>query len=58
MLMLASVLMFGSPQYIKEYCEDSVRVAPKFCKPHGCCVDKCPCVKKCLCDCACKRKKK
>ena len=31
---------------------------PKFCKPHGCCVDKCPCVKKCLCDCACKRKKK
>jgi len=31
---------------------------PKFCTPHGCCVDKCPCVKKCLCDCACKRKKK
>jgi hypothetical protein len=31
---------------------------PKFCTPHGCCVDKCPCVKKCLCDCSCKRKKK
>lgn len=29
----------------------------RFCTPHGCCVDKCPCVKKCLCDCACKRKK-
>lgn len=29
---------------------------PKYCDKHGCCVDKCPCVKKCTCGCSCKRK--
>ena len=31
---------------------------PQYCNTHKCCDNKCPCVKKCLCDCYCKRKKK